>query len=511
MKNCFKISAFAVIVLLGLSMPKAQSLYDTTKAGHNIKRVLLYDYSVTGGHSPSRAVLRTSLQRLSAKYGFQLVMNNTANYLNASVLANTQILILSNGDGDVIGSTAGAKAAVTNFVEQDGHAVYMIHASGAFIPCPTLTSATAVSGGENIDGANCQFLARVAVRQYLNHDGTTIYARIYVDSTVSGQPVKNTGVAARTTCTGTGGYGANIPVQVATRSHGIMNPETKGIFVDNSGNTRFVRNWESLKDEWYTFRSQSYWPVRTTEGRTYTGFIEGTTAYSAWEGPVNVLLSYDEFGTRGTSATAAAGTGVPTCPVTGDHPLAWTRKMGKGNSAYNSIGHDAPSDGGIDIYAQRSDNSKASTEDSVVQAFNWYTMRYLAGDFTGCMNSNYAEYNPEATVTLLTGKDSATYRDSVSKYPAYPCKVATTRINVVKDNAPTFGISTSHSTLQILINQVGTYHVLVTDLRGKQVFSKTVSGSFNKKLEVPGLPMGTYFVRASTPKSGLIVKKVSIY
>ena len=511
MKNWFKISAFTVMVLLGgLGISRAQNTYDTTKAGHNIKKVVLYDYAVTGGHAASRAVLRLSLQRMAAKYGFQLVMNNTSGYLNATVLANTQVLVLSNGDGDVIGSAAGAKAAVTNFVELDGHAVFMNHASGAFVPCPTLTSATAVSGGENIDGANCQFLARVAVRQYLNHDGTGTYSRIYVDSTVPG-PVRNTGVAAKQNCA-SGGYGANIPLQTTTRSHGIMNDETKGIFKDNSGNLRFTRNWESLKDEWYTFRSATYWPVRSTEGRTYTGTIDGTTPYTIWEGPVNVLLSYDELGARGSSATNAAGSFNPTCPVTGDHPLAWTRKMGKGISAYNSIGHDAPTDGGIDIYAQKSDNSKTGTpEDSVVQAFTWNTMRYLAGDFTGCMNANYKEYNPEATVTLLTGKDSATYRDSVSKYPAYPCKIATTGINVIKDNSVSFGLGASHNTLQISINQSGIYHILVTDMRGKQVFSKTVSGGLNKKLEVPGLPLGTYFVRANSPKSGLIVKRVSIY
>lgn len=506
-------------MFVGLGVSNAQNpLYDTTKVGHNIKRVVLYDYTVTGGHGASRAVLRLSLRRLAIKYGFKLDTLNTAASMTAAALAPAQILMTSNGDGDVF-SASGAKTAVTNFVEQQGHAVFMIHASAAFIPCPTLTGTAATNGGEDIDKPNCQFLARVAVRQYLNHDGTTFYGRVYVDSATPGQ-VEKTGLPAKANCT-SNGYGANIPAQTTPRSHGIKNSETKGIFLNPNNTTKMARSWESMKDEWYTFRSATYWPVRATEGRTYTGFIEGTTAYTSWEGPVNVLLSYDEWAGRGTSATAAPGTSATSCPVTGDHPLAWTRKMGKGISAYNSIGHDAPNDGGVDIYLQRSNNAIAASttnpEDSVVQTFNWNTMRYLAGDFTGCMDPNYAEYNAEATVSLLTGKDTAdwnTYKAAhvETQAPNWPvaCKTQTTAINVVKSNS-LFGITSARNSIQVSINQTGAYRVLVTDMKGRQVFSQTATGGLNKKVDVSNLQMGTYFVRVNTPKSGTITKRISIY
>ncbi len=401
----------------------------------NIKKVLLYDYAVSGGHGTSRTALRNSMQKLAAKYGFTLTMTDKPSDITAANLTGVQVLVTSNGDGDVFTSQA-AKTAVENFIEKDGHGLLMVHASGAFIPCPT-------NGQENLSDAGCLFLARAAVRQYFNHIADGSDASIYVDSTAKGQVPRL----------------ANAGTPAATIDHGIKNDETKGIFYPG-----FPHSMAHMKDEWYSFRASAR--LLNTD-QTFNGVKEG---------PVNVLLSGDEA--LFTSSTKM-----------GDHPLAWTRKMGNGLVAFNSIGHDATA--GQVIFEQ---------QDSVIQRFHWQLMRYMAKDFVGCMDKTSSTYNPEATVTTLTPNDNAA--------PCAPTK--TFNLTTERAGSPqNFGITNSPGALSIKLNETGFHKISVMDVKGHQVYSaEKVIGPGN--VDVSNLKEGTFFVRVSSAKHSE-VKRVNLF
>jgi hypothetical protein len=420
-----KIAILTAPFLLGIRAPQAQPA-----PGHtNIKRVILYDYTVSGGHSTSRQVLRQSMRALALKYKFQLDTTDRPADITSTYLSGAQILATSNGDGDVF-TSAAAKQAVQDFVEKDGHAIAMFHASGAFIPCPT-------NGQENLSDAGCLFLARVAVRQYFTHNPDRTPAPIYVDSVAKGQVPPN----------------AKAGTPAAAINHGIMNPETKAIF------NGLPRTFPGLKDEWYSFRD--------------TPRLQGDmTVGGAVESRVNVLLSMNE----GTFNPASK---------TGDHPIAWTRKMGNGLGAFNSAGHDATP--GEILYFQ---------QDSVIQRFDWQLMRYLAKDFVGCMDPKFKEYNPEATVSALTPSD-----------PVNPCSTPTTFITA-KDRKSQFSASAGSRSILVSINSEGKHSVRVADIHGKTVFQ--TNGFGKRDLEIPGLQNGIYFVKVNAAKENK-VQRISLY
>jgi hypothetical protein len=392
-----------------------------------LKKVLLYDRSLRTSH-PGYPALRRALRRLSLKHnGFVVDSNNTAGYVTATTLAGVDVAIFHQGDGQVL--TSAGETALRNFVEVQGKGVLMIHAAGAFVPCPT-------NGEENLSAANCNFLAQIAVRQYFHHNNDGTSASIYVDSVKAGELAP----------------GAPTGATPATINHGISNVETKNIF------TGLPRRVNGLTDEWYTFRGQP----RDQGSMVFNGVTHG---------PVNVLLSIDE----------ASFTEVQ--PSLGDHPLAWTRKMGNGLTSYNSIGHS-------DIYPR---------QDSIMERFNYRLLRYLARDFVGCMDPAFLEYNPEASVTTLTPIDDAA-----------PCK---TPVSIARLEKGKFfkGITATSNGLRISVPEAGAYRILVSDAQGRSVASrKFIGGQSNASVEISGLGKGTYMVRVTAPKSGMSATRVSL-
>src|SRR4051812_30498847 len=197
-----------------------------------VKHVLLYNFTL-GGHS--KTPLLNAMRRMATTYGFQLDVGGTNNYITTATLANVDVAVFSNGDGDVL-SNAASLAATRDFVEVKGKGMLLTHAAAAYIPCPT-------SGEENLTDANCKWLARVLVRQYLHHNGDPTNARIYVDSVTAGSiPPRSTAGSA-----------------AATINHGRKNPETINIFkglpkngMGDNPNQEFV--WDALGDEWYNYR-----------------------------------------------------------------------------------------------------------------------------------------------------------------------------------------------------------------------------------------------------------------
>jgi hypothetical protein len=274
---------------------------------------------------------------------------------------------------------------------------------------------------------NWSWLANACVEQRTSSSAFVVNSVFYADSVLAGE------VPPR----------ALPGTPPAAISHGIKNVETVNIF---RGLPRSYS--ESFSTQWMFFQE----PARLTPG-------------------VNILFSLDE-----SSFT-------PTTPM-GDHPVAWTHKMGNGVVVFNSVWMGGSYPQGI--------------SDSLI----WGTMRYAAKDFVGCMDSNYVEYNPEATVTTLTPID-----------PPNPCQTPVPVLVPAKGGLN--GISTYGGAISVSLTQAGRHRVEVVDFRGKRVFSASISGP--RRLEIPGLQRGVYFVRVipepgrGTASPAAAVKRTIIY
>jgi hypothetical protein len=314
------------------------------------------------------------------------------------------------------------------------------------------------------------------VRQYYAASGSGTRATVYADSVAPG-PVPNTG-------TSSAWCGSPlVPAFTTNQFHGIKNPETVNIF-------RGLPRSAELQARWPAFRTQAqgYENVRATTARIWSGSPEHGVVGAA-EGTVNVLLSVNEHSFRG-SATAVPGTLSPPCPAQGDHPIAWTRKMGNGLTAFNALG------AGLNFGTGGGEPDVNLQQDSLVEKFHWNLLRYLARDFMGCMNPADPEYNPEATVTTLTPGD-----------PASSCLTpvslaGSTRIRQQASVTATRGV------IRVSLPEAGAYRVLVSDVRGRQVFQTIMPGGPGRNAEVAGLRPGLYFVQIVTPKNERLASRI---
>jgi len=430
-----EVRAQAKVVAYNASNP-----YQMGRFSH-VKRVLLYNYTL-GGHS--KTPLLNSMTRLANKYGFQLDIGGTSSYITNATLAMdsanpVNVVVMSNGDGDVL-QDATSLAAMKQFVQSKGRGLLQTHAAAAYIGCPN-------SGQENLTDANCRWLARVLVRQYLAHDPDPFYGRIYVDSVQTGQvpPRAPSGTAA------------------ATIMHGKKNQEFKSIFDSLPSNDGIVGGvqpgiWDSIGDEWYNYRGL----VRLQGAQTFDGVLFG---------PIVILLSQDESAPYYNSSVAKMG----------DRTQAWARHVGLGLTAYNNAGHS-------DVYTRARKFRNVAVRDSVIEKFNWRLIRYLARDFVGCMTPGDNNYNPEASVEVLTaGIDNAT-----------PC--AGNVQAILKSGSTYKGIRLESGHIRVATSETGNYQILVVDAKGTQYFNQHFVGGQGKNVDVPALSKGQYFVHVYSPK-----------
>jgi len=164
-------------------------------------RVILFRYSKSGGHGESRNYLDASVKRLAARYAFTATITEDPSIFTAANLANTKVVIMSNGDGDVIAPGAN-RTALENFQQVNGWGVIWIHAACAFI-----TSAW-------------PFGQQSCVQLYYNHDQPGTQRRVFLDSGTRSSP-----------------------------NHGIKNPQSEFML-------RNIPGWSgdhtfTMKDEYY--------------------------------------------------------------------------------------------------------------------------------------------------------------------------------------------------------------------------------------------------------------------
>jgi hypothetical protein len=420
-----------------------------------VHRVFLYAYEL-GGHDQS--FLTNSMKRYAAKYGFQLDIGTTNSYITETTLGLSgdttnpvNVAVFNDGDGDVL-SNATSLAAMKKFVQDKGRGLYQIHAAAAYIPCPT-------SGQENLTDANCKWLARILVRQYLSHNPDPNYVRIYADSVKSGEVPPHA----------TAQSGGNTP---AGWDHGRRVPEFKSIYDSLPSNNGVIGGpepmvWDSLGDEWYNYRGY----VRTQGEQTFDGVVFGK---------VYALFSQDE-----SAPYTAASLHM------GDRVQAWARHVGLGLTAYNNMGHG-------NLYVRTRRVHGATVNDSIVEKINWRMIRYLARDFVGCMTPGDPNYNPEASVTKINELDNPT-----------PCAGIVNTISTKKE-ALQNGVRVTGRNIHVSLPEKGDYQVFVVDPLGKQYYNGFAAGGADKAVDINRLGKGQYFVHIIAPNDSRNVTGIRI-
>jgi hypothetical protein len=137
-------------------------------------------------------------------------------------------------------------------------------------------------------------------------------------------------------------------------------------------------------------------------------------------------------------------------------------------------------------------------QDSVGMRMLWNEMRYAAKDFMGCMDTAYAEYNPEATVPALTPGD----RQNPCLSPAPIRQVGNIHgLSILA--LPPYGI-------RVRINDPGIHRIRVLDVNGKQVFASSVTGPDNK-VDILRLEKSAYVVEITSPKNLKTIKMIDLH
>lgn len=207
--------------------------------------------------------------------------------------------------------------------------------------------------------------------------------------------------------------------------------ETKGIFKGLTAPTAFL-------DEYYSFTSTP----RGTAG-------------------VTVLLTVDE---KTFSATVNGAMGA-------DHPVVWSKTDGKGRVVHLSMGH------------SWSTNNVFTAQTSYLEKYLYGTLRYVAGDFVGCTDNKYTEYNADAT-----------------KSDVAACKTLGTTSIVRPDGSdmqPLVSREAGRQLVNVSIRTAGANSVTILDVSGKVVQSRSGVGPVSYSLPIPA-KSGIYTVVAKS-------------
>jgi hypothetical protein len=421
-----------------------------------IKHVLLMNWTNgANGQAGGR-----HMYRLARKYGFRLTATRSNTYISPTTLEGVDLVVFNEGGYDPL-SNVPQLSAMRDFIEVKGKGMLAIHEALYAINCPnqdaTVPSLTQCRWFFRAYGANIwQSLQLSAINR----------VRIYADSVMVGEiPPKARGPDS-------------VPAGYA---HGRKNPETSRIFegLPLNGPSGPLANrlfiWEGLYDTWANYLNH---PRRAPIG-VYAGIY--------W-GPVNILLSIDESPDSYPDSLKCYS-GSP-CK-TGDRPVSWTRQVGKGLAAYNNAGYS-------DVYVRARVVAGDTVRDSLMEKYNWRLMKYLARDFVGCMDSSFAEYNPEASVEVLTpGIDDPD-----------PCKTPVSLRPGISVSRPLPGIASRGRSILIALRAPGDHRIRITDVQGRGVVSAVARGS-GDALESPELSPGLYFVRVGGP-GGTTARRILI-
>lgn len=228
-----------------------------------------------------------------------------------------------------------------------------------------------------------------------------------------------------------GPHGMNQPkADLDHDSAGIKGgTETQGIFRGLTAPTAFI-------DEYYSFRASP----RDSAG-------------------VTILVTVDE---KSFTKTIEG-------PMGEDHPVAWTKAEGKGRVVNFSLGHSWPT------------NNVYTAAGSYLTQLLYGILRYVAGDFTGCTDIAFEEYNPDAT-----------RNDSAACINPEPIAISGTG---GKRSRPLISRNEGRPLVNVSFRNSGGHSVIMLDVSGRVVQMKNGTGPSHYSLSIPS-QSGIYTVIA---------------
>ncbi len=142
-----------------------------------------------------------------------------------------------------------------------------------------------------------------------------------------------------------------------------------------------------------------------------------------------------------------------------DHPVVWVKQEGLGRVIQFSLGYSWPN---LNVYQQ---------SDNYLTKLLYGTMRYAAKDFVGCTDIRFVEYNPDATQSdpsacLTPRRTSSRWHPRQSPVPEIAYSVLGAKVTIVAQN-------------------MGSYHAVLADIRGKRLKSLPGHGSQPLEMTLP--------------------------
>lgn len=209
----------------------------------------------------------------------------------------------------------------------------------------------------------------------------------------------------------------------------------------------------------------------TKTGTETAGIFKGLTP------PLQFLDEYYAFqrnprGGTGVSILVTIKESSSNKPLEGamgaDHPVIWAKTVGKGRVVHNSMGH------------SWSFNNVYTAKNEYLTNLLYGMLRYTAGDFIGCMDDGYEEFNPDATSS----------DQEACKTPI----VVSISSNNVDSREVAFSKLLSNKSIQVDVHAQGHHQVALVDMAGKVVQNQEGNGPQSYSLQAPA-KSGFYLIK----------------
>jgi len=180
---------------------------------------------------------------------------------------------------------------------------------------------------------------------------------------------------------------------------------------------------------------------------------------------VTILVTVDE-------ATSSAPF---SSPMGRDHPVVWAKPIGKGRIVHHSLGHSFGSGGtGHNVYTHKN---------NYLHDLMLRILKYSAGDYIGCTDSTYEQYNPDATKNDQTA--------CLNKIPV------SILVNNSVPKSFEFSQLSKNNSIEVNVLATGPHSVAIVDMAGKVVDRRNGSGPVQYSLPSPQ-KSGFYLVKVKT-------------
>ncbi len=141
--------------------------------------------------------------------------------------------------------------------------------------------------------------------------------------------------------------------------------------------------------------------------------------------------------------------GLPASRYMEDHPVVWTKRIGRGNVVTMALGLSS-----VDSSKRSPNYYDAFTQkDRYLSRLLYGTLRYIAGDFTGCMDSTDVNYNRDAT---HSDPEACGGLASIQSLPRRGLSISPVKMRIL-----------GNGRFAIRLSENGPYRIQLMDLRGQ--------------------------------------------